>query len=810
MKSRTKKLLAYSGLLVVVGFLVPHFVHGAWFDSLANPSMFWVWPIQLVGFMLYSILGLIIQFGGWLIGVALKLNMGVTTDPLVSVGWTISRDIANLGFVLVMIVVAFATIVNNQQYGYKKLLANLIIAAILVNFSLAIAGVFIDFSHVLTNFFLSKMTDKTIGLPERLAAAMKPQNLIMGDISDPLPPDPSQQTGALTDFGQAALQPILELGFIIAFSAVTAVVFLTIAVMFIIRYVYLAFLLLVAPLAWLFWIVPGYSGTFSTWWSKFMQQTLFAPAVTFALYLALASNDALGEFLKKMDPGTAFKAGALQSIMQQGAHMVILTGIIIGGLILANHMGAVGAKQGLGAVKGIWTGAKQWGSANARWAGQRIAQSRVGAVAAKHLQLLGEKTRTNSVAKVLTLGANAKLARGLERAGAGIATEAAAPKREFEGAFSAMGMLGGGAGMGAGIFAKPKEKKEEDKSKGELLAERGELVRRKESMKKSGFDLETMRKLDNQIKGVEGALDKKYDIGKLEGDKMRGEKAWQERIGALNEEMTGIKSKGGDTSYHEQAIIGAKKKMHEELDETTTEDKTVKMKKFEELRDEEMQKFETKIAAESDPDKKRALEGARDKEADYYKKEIVKVESKIEPKTEDEFKQKKARIQSHRETLLKQGGVDTHGVPKADTSSLDATLKKIDRDLDKLYETETNRPVQIALEKLVRQLRTEKDGQIASGAYVTTSGLRHPHDSAIEKAEEQAKVWSILSSRKLPKSKTGWIERKTELENAKSSTAALTRVDLATGAIVPAVDPATQAVIDKLIREADDEIARHP
>src|SRR3989344_8276587 len=108
----------------------------------------------LVGY----VASLFVNIGGSLVNWTLDLNSQVLNNSTVSIGWTVSRDIANLGFVLAIIIIAFATILRIESYQMEKLPANLITAALLVNFSLVFAGIFIDFSGILTNFFINRAT----------------------------------------------------------------------------------------------------------------------------------------------------------------------------------------------------------------------------------------------------------------------------------------------------------------------------------------------------------------------------------------------------------------------------------------------------------------------------------------------------------------------------------------------------------------------------------------------------------------------------------------------------------------------------
>jgi hypothetical protein len=61
--------------------------------------------------------------------------------------------IANMFFVLILLWIAIATIFDFQPYTARQLLVRLIIAALLINFSLAIAGAFINLSNGIARIF---------------------------------------------------------------------------------------------------------------------------------------------------------------------------------------------------------------------------------------------------------------------------------------------------------------------------------------------------------------------------------------------------------------------------------------------------------------------------------------------------------------------------------------------------------------------------------------------------------------------------------------------------------------------------------
>lgn len=412
MKNRNKKIALILFGVLLVGFVAPNFAHAGFMDRTLSDVV--SYSVKFALYIFNFLFSILFGLAGSLVAFTLKLNLTVTNtsqNALIGVGWTITRDIANLGFVLAMIIIAFATIVRSDQYGYKKLLPRLIGAAILVNFSLAIAGVFIDFSHVLTTFFLSKVSDAGyLGITEKLADAFGAQRYLLGESDNPLPPNPADETGIGTKLSTAVVTSIAEIGFITAFTAIGAIVLFILAIMLLIRFIKLSFLMILAPITWLFWVIPGQGKLFSQWWDSFIKQVFFAPAVTFFIYLALASVSKLGQV---NETSAFFKQGALQAILVAGSQMLVLVGILIGGMMAAEKMGIEGAKAGMDRIKGIGVAAKNYTSNRAQILGQRMAKSDTGKALAsvglrfgKGVRELGEKrpqTRLGKTAAVATI-----------------------------------------------------------------------------------------------------------------------------------------------------------------------------------------------------------------------------------------------------------------------------------------------------------------------------------------------------------------------------------------------------------------------
>jgi len=59
-----------------------------------------------------------------------------------------------MSFILILLIIAFATILRQESYS-KKLLPKLLIMAVLINFSRTIFGLLIDFSQVIMLTFVN-------------------------------------------------------------------------------------------------------------------------------------------------------------------------------------------------------------------------------------------------------------------------------------------------------------------------------------------------------------------------------------------------------------------------------------------------------------------------------------------------------------------------------------------------------------------------------------------------------------------------------------------------------------------------------
>ena len=332
-KNRAWGAAAICAALVL--FLIPREAGGFWWSS---PGGMGSMILHAITYVIGIIGGLLISLAGLLVVWMLGLNSKIldSSNTLMYTGWRIARDFAHLGFVLLTVIIAFATILRYKEYGYQKLLFNLIKAAILVNFSLAIAGVFIDFSDLATNFFKSRIGNG-FDMAANIINAFSPQRLylendVANNSNEAKPPD---DVGGGTKATVAIISSIAEMVFVIAFSLITAITMMGLAFMLLLRFVWLSFLLMVSPLVYLAWVMPGMNKHWKSWWDKFFQWVFFGPAVLFFVYVALLSAKKLGATPAGITDTGNYFTSSLNGIMTLGALMIIISAVMLGGLMAA-------------------------------------------------------------------------------------------------------------------------------------------------------------------------------------------------------------------------------------------------------------------------------------------------------------------------------------------------------------------------------------------------------------------------------------------------------------------------------------------
>ena len=328
---------------------------------------------DFISTILSTVFGLIIWLEAQIIDYLLSpSNFSFTDAPIVKIGWTLMRDLANMFFILILLTIAFATVLRMESYGMKRLLPKLIIAAILINFSLVFAGFVIDFSQVLTTFFIKQAIGDDFGtITLKMASAMNITNFYK----------PSKEISGLgiikltSDAFAASTGIILTLVGLI----ITVFVFGAMAIFLVLRIINIWWLLIVLPLAVVAAVIPDTSGRFKEWWNNFFKWTFFAPTFAFFIYLSLSIFSAGGELTRDTfgatlpeawnnAPAGLTVASAPAAIFQ----FILAITLMFYALIYAQKSGVWGGAQAQKILKG-------WGDKAQGWAGRQLRRGYVGA-----------------------------------------------------------------------------------------------------------------------------------------------------------------------------------------------------------------------------------------------------------------------------------------------------------------------------------------------------------------------------------------------------------------------------------------------
>ncbi|MBU1131263.1 hypothetical protein KJ840_03970 [Patescibacteria group bacterium] len=211
---------------------------------------------------------------------------GFLDSYAVEVGWPLVRDLTNMFFVIILLVISFSTILHISAYHYKNTLLKLVIMALLINFSKMILGFMIDFAQVIMLTFVDAFQNVAVNAMS-YAFGITTTGSAMVDLS---------QTGGVFTKEDILATVLLNLVFLIVASAVMMVY---VAVL-LWRVLNLWILVILSPFAFLAVAFPGLKQYSSEFWKKFWNQLTIGVILAFCLWLAfmlLAAGITMGNDL---------------------------------------------------------------------------------------------------------------------------------------------------------------------------------------------------------------------------------------------------------------------------------------------------------------------------------------------------------------------------------------------------------------------------------------------------------------------------------------------------------------------------------
>lgn len=276
--SGKKGLLRALTLVVVpsVFALVPNMAAATgcdWTNIPCHAAHFLTWFFEILTALMGYIIVLLVD---GLIRVASYDNFVAPGPSAVSFGWVVTRDLANMFFIVFLLIIAFATVIGYEKYAYRSNLRRLLIMAVVINFSKTICGLFIDLSQVLMLSFVNGFKAAAAGNFLRAFQIEKLLKLADGESS--------------YTFGL-----VLAMMFAFILAAITACVMLVLVVIMIFRIVTLWVLIILSPIAFLSSSFTGLGHSYyGEWWGMFKANLISGPVIAFFLWLALATAQQTG------------------------------------------------------------------------------------------------------------------------------------------------------------------------------------------------------------------------------------------------------------------------------------------------------------------------------------------------------------------------------------------------------------------------------------------------------------------------------------------------------------------------------------
>ncbi|MBU0897846.1 hypothetical protein KJ806_01805, partial [Patescibacteria group bacterium] len=292
--------------------------------------------------ILGHLLSAIISALGLILTVLIKILVWVCSQSnfigsaAVSNGWKIVRDLCNMFFILILLIISFATMLRMPNYEWKKLLPKLLLMAILINFSKTICGLIIDAAQIIMLTFVNGF--KAVG-EGNLVSMLGLKEIYSIDAE-------ATNVNTFTVFGSYLLALIYVL--------ISLVVITTMVAVLVMRMVMLWIYIVLSPLAYLLAAFPAGQSYSQQWWKEFTNNVIVGPVLAFFIWLSFAS--ATGLVSADINPtGVMLNAGITQAGSTDNMiKFIISIGMLLGGLMITQQIGGMAgslAGKGMAAIQ---------------------------------------------------------------------------------------------------------------------------------------------------------------------------------------------------------------------------------------------------------------------------------------------------------------------------------------------------------------------------------------------------------------------------------------------------------------------------
>ena len=189
--------------------------------------------------------------------------------------WVIMRNISNVAFIVAFLVIIYSqlTSVGISNYGVKKMIPRLVIAAVLVNLSFTICAILLDLSNIAGYAF----QDAFMGIENTIATVG--ENTTTWTWSEII--STALSNGALAVGAGYVVSIALTtelLPMLVPAAALAGLTLLFILLIMAARQALIIILIIISPLAFVCYLLPGTEKWFKKWRDSFLTMLVFFPA----------------------------------------------------------------------------------------------------------------------------------------------------------------------------------------------------------------------------------------------------------------------------------------------------------------------------------------------------------------------------------------------------------------------------------------------------------------------------------------------------------------------------------------------------
>ena len=184
--------------------------------------------------------------------------------------WVIMRNISNVAFIVAFLVIIYSqlTSVGISNYGVKKMIPRLVIAAVLVNLSFTICAILLDLSNIAGYAF----QDAFMGIENTIATVG--ENTTTWTWSEVI--STALSNGALAVGAITFTTELLPM--LVPAATLAGLTLLLILLIMAARQALIIILIIISPLAFVCYLLPGTEKWFKKWRDSFLTMLVFFPA----------------------------------------------------------------------------------------------------------------------------------------------------------------------------------------------------------------------------------------------------------------------------------------------------------------------------------------------------------------------------------------------------------------------------------------------------------------------------------------------------------------------------------------------------